>query len=37
MIFEGYPGGAQAEGTESGEGERIVGGPSNSLPLMADC
>ena len=26
MIFEGYPGGAQAETTRSGGGERTVGG-----------
>ena len=36
MIFEGYPGGAQAEGIQSGKGERIVGGrtihyPSDSM------
>ena len=30
MIFEGYPGGAQAETIRSGGGERTVGGPSTT-------
>ena len=28
MIFEGYPEGTQAEGIQSGDGERALGGRS---------
>ena len=30
MISQGYPGGAQAETIRSGEGERVIGGPSTT-------
>ena len=38
MIFEGYPGGSQAEGTGSGEGDRVLRGPyiTDHLTQIAD-
>ena len=34
MIFEGDPGRAQAERIRSGEGERLIGGPTNLHPVL---
>ena len=36
MIFEGCPGGAQAEGTGSGEGKVLSVGPPPANPQMAN-
>ena len=33
MISWGYPGEAQAETIRSGEGERLIGGPTNLHPV----
>jgi hypothetical protein len=36
MIFEAYPGRAQAEGIQSGGGEKVHRWAQYSLPQMAD-
>ena len=36
MIFEGEPGGAQAESTRSGEGLKLIGGRTIHYPVWPE-